>query len=489
MGFAILFVALHSIPAAIRDRRWFWLLEIVVLPLAIAVAATATIGFFDLAEPNVWYTRTQEVRGVIQALILAYLGNRALTLFVWQGVLKRYADALPGIVRNLIGFFVYLIAVYTILANVFNQPVTGLLVSSGIALGVLGLAFQSTLTDIITGVALAIERPFSVGDWVELESGRTGKVESIDWRATSLRTISGTTHVIPNNQIANTSIHNLSRPGPTYCLKVYISVSAEIAPDEARRLLLEAAIAAPDILDRPAPIVRIFDAERRPIKYLAMIHCADYGVHPVARESFLLHAWRLLHKAGAEIASETRQFEFKQPREISFHDTTEAELISGVELFYPLGHDERQRLLAASTTHDLNPGSQIVKSGDEGQSFFLLLSGMVRIFLPPGDGRSDDLELALLDAGSYFGEMSLLTGESRSASISAHTRVRILEIPKAPMAKILEKRPELAAKLAQLMAERKLKNEGTVQNSDGQSFTDRLSQTARELLGKIQAYF
>lgn len=184
-----------------------------LLPLAVIFAASVPIAVFGLAEPDVWYNRVLEVKGVILALVFAYLGSRALTFFIWQGVLRGYANTLPGIVRNLIAFFVYLVAVYAILAYVFEQPVTGLLVSSGIALGVLGLAFQSTLTDIITGVALAIERPFGVGDWIETDDGMCGEVESIDWRATSLRTLSNTTHVIPNNKIANTSIHNLSRRG------------------------------------------------------------------------------------------------------------------------------------------------------------------------------------------------------------------------------------------------------------------------------------
>jgi small-conductance mechanosensitive channel len=215
LGFAFLFLALRSIPSRIRDKRLFWLVELAVLPLVVTFAAAVPIALFDLAEPNIWHGRVEEVKGVLQALVFAYLANRALTLFVWQGALRRYADTLPGIVRNLCAFFIYLVAVYAILAYVFEQPVTGLLVSSGIALGVLGLAFQSTLTDIITGIAMTIERPFGVGDWVEFEAGICGKVESIDWRATRLRTISNTTHVIPNNKIAIGIGRNFSRGSET----------------------------------------------------------------------------------------------------------------------------------------------------------------------------------------------------------------------------------------------------------------------------------
>ncbi len=489
LGFLALYILLCSIPSIIRDKRWFWLLEIAVLPLAVTFLASLPIALFDLSESDVWFNRVHEVKGVLLALVFAYIGTRALNLFVWQGVLRRYASTLPGIVRNLVAFFVYLAAVYAILAYVFEQPVTGLLVSSGIALGVLGLAFQSTLTDIITGVALAIERPFGVGDWIETDDGMLGEVESIDWRATSLKTLSNTTHVIPNNKIANTSIHNLSRPGPTYCIKVHVRVTADIPPWEVSRLLLEAAIAAPEVAETPAPIVRLADAEHRPLRYLALIHCTDYGNHPAVRASFLHHAWRLLNDAGAQIAADTQQIDFQWARKLEYQGPTDANALNDVELLRPLRAEERKRLLMAGTTHEFPENVPIVELGDEGQSFFAVLSGIVRIFLPADETRTADLELARLGAGSYFGEMSLLTGEKRSASISSHTRARILEIPKRAMAQVLDARPELADELAQIMAERKLATEGALRDSDEMGFADRLAQTTRELLQRMQSFF
>ncbi len=489
LGFGILSIALRAIPPAFRDNRLFWLAELLILPLAVTYLAAVAIAFFDLRETNIWYNRVHEIKGVLQALIFAHLANRALTLFVWQGPLRRYTHALPGILRNLLTFFVYLAAVYAILAYVFEQPVTGLLVSSGIALGVLGLAFQSTLTDIISGISLAIERPFAVGDWIESDEGTCGKVEAIDWRATTLRTLSNTTHVIPNNKIANTAIHNLSRPGPTYCLKVYISVSADLPPWKVSRLLLEAAIAAPAVAETPAPIVRIADGEHRPIRYLALLHCADYGDHPLARESFLQNAWRLLDEAGAEIAADTQQVELKRSSELNFKDPGEVVSIDGVELFNPLNGCEKQSLVDAGTVHELPEAEPIVRYNEEGQSFFVVLSGMVRVFRPAGDQDGAEVELARLCAGSYFGEMSLLTGERRSASVSAHTKARVLEIPKSAMAPILLQRPSLAEDLARIMAERKLSTETAIGDGDGKSFADRLSESTRELVHRIQKFF
>lgn len=489
LGFALLLIALRTIPPALRDNRLFWLTELLILPLAVTYLAAVAIASFQLAETNIWYSRIHEIKGVLQALIFAYLANRALSLFVWQGPLQRYTHALPGILRNLLTFFIYLAAVYAILAYVFEQPVTGLLVSSGIALGVLGLAFQSTLTDIISGISLAIERPFAVGDWIESDAETCGRVEAIDWRATTLRTLSNTTHVIPNNKIANTAIHNLSRPGPTYCLKVYISVSADLPPWKVSRLLLEAAIAAPAVAETPAPIVRIADGENRPVRYLALLHCADYGYHPVVRESFLQNAWQLLDEAGAEIAANTQQVELKRSRELSFSDPGEVISIENVELFNPLNSIEKKSLVDAGLVHELSETEPIVRYNEEGQSFFVVLSGMVRVFRPPSNEDGPQVELARLGTGSYFGEMSLLTGERRSASVSAHTKAHVLEIPKSAMAPILLQRPNLAEDLACIMAQRKLSTKSAVGERDGKSFADRLSESTRELVQQIQKFF
>lgn len=223
-------------------------------------------------------------------------------------------------------------------------------------------------------------------------------------------------------------------------------MSAEFSPWEVRRLLLEAAIAAPEIFDTPAPLARIVNAERRPIRYLASVNCAGYFEHFAAKEFFLYHAWQLLEEAGAEIAADTQQIHVRQSREIDFRPSADDEILAAVDLLNPLRPAEKKRLLKAGSIHELPPGAAIVRAGDEGQSFFVVLSGLVRIFRPAEDGAGPDLELARLGAGSYFGEMSLLTGERHSASISAHTRTRILEIPKSAMAQVLAQRPELAKK-------------------------------------------
>ncbi|MEM1198773.1 MAG: cyclic nucleotide-binding domain-containing protein, partial [Pseudomonadota bacterium] len=201
------------------------------------------------------------------------------------------------------------------------------------------------------------------------------------------------------------------------------------------------------------------------------------------------NAWRLLDEAGAEIAPNTQQVEFKRSSKLNFEDTGERVSVNGVELFNPLNEAEKQSLIDAGTVHELPEAEPIVRYNDEGQSFFVVLSGMVRVFRPVNDKDGPEVELARLCTGSYFGEMSLLTGERRSASVSAHTKARVLEIPKSAMAPILLQRPSLAEDLARIMAQRKLSTESAISDGDGKSFADRLSESTRELVQRIQKFF
>jgi CRP-like cAMP-binding protein len=159
--------------------------------------------------------------------------------------------------------------------------------------------------------------------------------------------------------------------------------------------------------------------------------------------------------------------------------------LTNIKLFAPLSPQERQSLLDAGTVHDVTPGTKIVQAGAEGNSLYVILSGLVRVFRDADGGQS--IELARLGEGSCFGEMSLLTGERRSANVAAQTAVRILEIPKRALVPVFEKRPALYDQLAAIMAERKLANERTLA---GQSAPINLmNETTHAMAKRIRQYF
>src|SRR5689334_18130203 len=110
------------------------------------------------------------------------------------------------LVQDLLAGLIYLAAVFAIVAYVFDLPIRGLLATSGVVAIILGLALQSTLGDVFSGVVLSFSRPYRPGDWVSIEGGTDGRVVELNWRATYLLTARRDLAIVPNSTIAKSKI-------------------------------------------------------------------------------------------------------------------------------------------------------------------------------------------------------------------------------------------------------------------------------------------
>lgn len=486
--FAATLTASARVPRRIRDHWLFWLAEVVLLPLALLLATGVVRA--GLAEAGLPLDEGGTEYGTAVALILvaAYLADRGVRIFLWQGILRERARRIPAILKTVVSSVLYVGAVYAIIAIVYDQPLTGLIVSSGVLLAVLGLALQPILGDVIAGVSLTIDRPFKVGDWIELEDGVRGEVLSTDWRATRILTFHNTVHVVPNGKLSNAAVHNLDEPSAAYGFWFEVPVTKTVPPDLVCRLLLEAAIQAPLVLDEPTPSVKLWDVEDRPISYLVYAHCRHFTEHYEARSQILARAWTLFGKAGFTFSTRALDATVRRGVETVAEAPGPREALGQVALFAPLTDAERQSLVEGGLLREIGAGERIVSQGDAGDSAFVILSGLVRVRIAMGDGRAET-EVARLGTFDVMGEMSLLTGAPRSASVTAHTECRLIEIPKVCLSPILERRPALAEELARLMAERKLANEAMTAGSLTRSAADILAEYTEAFARAIRGFF
>ena len=490
VGIVIFFIVVATffqVPATIRNSRWFWLTEIIVAPLITLVLAALAEKILLVFGPALSQDKISPLYSVPLILVGAGLFNRSTRLFLWDGMLAKITQNVPRIIRNILEFFVYVIAVYAVLAWVYDQSMTGFIVSSGVVVGVLGLSFQPILGDVIAGIGLTIERPFSTGDWIELENGIMGEVIGTDWRATQIQTWNHTIHVVPNGKLAGAAIHNYDRPDKVYGFWFYITVSRSVSPTLVKRLLLEAALKADTILDEPSPSVLLWDTEDKPIRYMVFVHCMDYRNSFSARHELLGNAWELFTKAGFNFAASPQDIEIHRGEVHEASEPEAAVLIREIPLFEPLSDDERAQLAHDSVIHAFSAGQEIISENDPGGSMYIILSGMVDVRRSLADGRV--LDLARLGSYDYFGEMSLLTGEARSASVIARTECQTLEVSKELLAPLMSRRPGIAAEIAQIMAERKLKSELLTSESKKTSVTERLKIYSDALTSSIRSFF
>jgi small-conductance mechanosensitive channel len=159
--------------------------------------------------------------------------------------------------QDLCAGFVYVCAVLGIMAYVFDLQIGGLLAASGVIAIVLGLALQSTLGDVFSGVVLNLAKPYHAGDWLILDGGLAGRVIETNWRATQILTEANDLAIVPNSIIAKAKLINASKPSGAHGLTVTVRLDPAVAPSNGVAVLETAMLSCNRILRVPAATVTI----------------------------------------------------------------------------------------------------------------------------------------------------------------------------------------------------------------------------------------
>ena len=435
-------------------RRLFWVVHLVLWPLSVsALVYVLGVSFDAAANPRValWLNNAGDT---VLAVVIAMLLVEGFEILVWQGVAsRRLGRATPRILIGSTAFLVYLVTAYVIAAVIFDIPVTGALVSSGILLGVIGLSLQDTIRDVFSGLFISLERPFRIGDWIVTEDGRLGKVLQIDWRATRLLSFNDTVFVVPNSRIANSIIENRAEPSPLYGHHFRVRMAPEAPNQLVTRVLLEAALSSPYVLADPAPSVRLVSAQQRPYEYLVYVYFENYEASWRGNADLQLRIHEYLKRAGLEVAGEAREIRHRRAEGLATEEPTVQQLLAEIHLFRTLSDEELELLGAHLRTTRYRSGEVIIREGDAGESLLVITTGLVHVTQRRPARR--DVSVGRLGIGQCIGEMSLLTGQPRSATVEAVTDCEIVEIPKQGMNQLFERRPDLVDELAGIMAERR----------------------------------
>ncbi|MFP5514514.1 MAG: mechanosensitive ion channel domain-containing protein [Alphaproteobacteria bacterium] len=400
---------------------------------------------------------------------------------------------IPRLLADLLRFFVYGVAVLAILAFVLEQPVTGLLATSGVAIAVLGFALRNMIADIFAGIALNIEHPYRIGDWLELSPGVAGRVDEINWRATRLIASDGTAVIVPNGIVAGSRFVNFSRPNPSFRASVPILLDHELPVERAKRILLSAMLCADGVLPIPRPDVIVEGVTPNGITYLARFWTDDGGRVSLVRDAVLTGVLANLARAGIEPARPKQEVRRRQPDQ---PDTgmLRHSLLRQLELFDAFDDEEVGALAQAMRELHLPAGAAAVRQGDAGESLFVIAEGVFDVQVAaPASTDSDDgprpgvIHLTRLRAGDLFGEMSLLTGQPRSASVVACTDAVVFELARSHLDPVLRQRPQLAERLADLMADRQTRN--TAERTRQQGVVPPAPVESQALLARLRNFF
>ena len=409
------------------------------------------------------------------AHLLLALGavNLVLVLAVNPWRTDKVPDRFPNILQDALIIGVFLVIATAVMGEKF-------LTTSAVGAVVIGFALQDTLGNTFAGLALQMEKPFRAGDWIQVAS-LEGQVREITWRATTLCTKSGNAITVPNNIISKEAILNFSRPeGPTR-LQVHVGVSYDAWPNEVKAVILEALREAPLALRTPPPEVVVSEFGASAITYRVKFWVADYRRDDAARDQVLSATYYALRRAGLEIPYPI-QVEYHRdwsPQPLVPADQRQRE-IQRVDLFAPLSAEDHARLASASVERLFASAQTIVRQGEAGESMFVVVRGRVRVSV--GDPAN---EVATIGPGGYFGEMSLLTGDPRTADVGAIVDSVLLEITADQFRGIALANPEVVERVGLAVAERRL---GLERSRTDVAAVAALPGTPRSFLSRVQQF-
>jgi len=418
-------------------------------------AASLLIGYLLLRSVDL-FERARLAPGLQKTLEVAWMlalafGVIRLSVSFFLKLVRYRSRPTPKILRDVLDATLYLVATLVIVRRQFAIDFSSLLAGSAILSVVIGLALQETLGNLFAGLAIQLERPFQVGDQIAVGNDITGRIVQIGWRATRLENKRRETVSMPNTIFSKQGVRNYSRSGEPVGVDTFIGLSYETPPNHAKAVIRQTLAEIPLILAQPSARTRTWAYEDSCIKYRIRFYLADYARSNRVRDEVLSRLWYRFRREGIEIPYPHRVVHMRTPEErgAEFPVSDRVRLLEEVDLFRALGHSERERVAHEMLPRRFGRDERIIQEGEMGQTFYIVASGEVSVLTARG------VEVTRLQRGHYFGEMSLLTGEPRSATVVAVEDALLFELDRPTFAQLFDEQPALAGLLSEALAARR----------------------------------
>ncbi len=415
------------------------------------------------------------------------LSRSILALFLNPYSRRRTGQDAPDILVNCIYACVFILAGFTSVHYVLERPVGALMATSGLVTLIIGLAIRDMIADFFSGLAINFERPYSIGDWIELEPGLVGKVTELNWRSTRLVTQSQRTVIVPNNNFAARQFVNYSLPKRSYRESLDITLNYTADPARIENILQSAISATTGLVPGADHNVRIQNFTERGVEYQIRFWIDDLALKVGLRHKLAANVLKYLSQAGIPIPYQQQEILITRDRRARQERRIDAKrLLSRIDWLEPLQQHELEQLAEVAKPHDFPKGTIIFNEGEDGDSLYLVVEGIANV----RTGTNGESQMVgKIEPGQALGEMSVLTGAPRRASVTAETDVHALSIHREDLEPILRARPEIAQELGNMMAARIVAmNARQNANNHDQTLADDRS-LAQQLANKISLFF
>ncbi|MBF0228016.1 MAG: ABC transporter substrate-binding protein [Desulfamplus sp.] len=214
-----------------------------------------------------------QVFDILWWLIFGFFLNLSFERFIWIPLEKRANRKIPNLVRRCVGVIIWMLVFAGIIAFVFDQKITSLLATSGMIAMIIGLAIQINISNIFSGIAINLESPFRIGDWIKINDSIEGKVIDITWRTTRIQTVGNNIISVPNSMASESIVQNFDYPDNAYLISIKINVSPLHPPEQVETILLNAMLSTEGVQNA----VVSFNFGEWSNEYRAIFKVKDYG--------------------------------------------------------------------------------------------------------------------------------------------------------------------------------------------------------------------
>ncbi len=449
----------------------------------------ATAGFEAVHSTFADITRTPTwVFGAV-----AIVGAGATLLF--SVLLPRARLHAPLIVQDVV-VGIAMVATSVAVLSRAGVNLSGLIATSAVFTAMLGFSLQDVIGNIAGGLALQVDNSLDEGDWIRV-GDVTGRVVEVRWRYTAVETRNWETVLIPNTVMTRSNVFILGkRQGQPRQLRrwVYFNVDWRFQPGDVISVVQTAVRAAQidRVAKEPLATVVLMDMTDTFGKYAVRYHLSDIAVDDPTDSEVRACVYFALQRADMTLAMPAHALFVTEETTDRKAIKTEKQLqrrralLSTLDLFAGLAEAEREELARHMKYAPFAKGEVMTRQGAEAHWLYLMEDGQATVRVSDG---TYDREVAQLNGPCFFGEMSLLTGEPRSATVIANGEVECFRLDKAAMQGVLAARHEIAETLARVLAERQVTLQAAKEGLSADAARERANRETNALLTRIRAFF
>ncbi len=467
----------------------------ILLPIVI-FAVFLTLSLFQLFElhPNqtgyyadhLFYYLINSIAWLSGALLF----NILIHTFIWGGLFKRpISGNFSQIIVDFVSVAIYIFALLGILTKVVEIPINSFWLTIAVIILILGTAMRRRALSLSSGSLFTTDKPFNIGDWIEIIDNSIGKIEGkvtdIRMRNIKLKSVDNTIVVIPQSILSNVVVKNYSGSTDLITIQLFFNLSSAYPTDRVKRVLKASVIDALtplDLINEKEPEVSINGTNELGIEYSIKYLIKPEAIVDRSKIDDLIYKKVLSHLSFTGMKLITKDSLFPTEQSYFQFGFDKKLILLHNELFSLFTKEEIEQLSKKVSVFPAIKNDVLIQQGESGDSMFLVVEGVLEVSMTTEDNKT--IQLALLSPGAYLGEMSLFTGELRSATVAALTDSIVCEIKKEDIQEILKNRNELVEEVSNTIAERKIMNVQAIEDASGKK-----SHFYDNILGKIKSFF